>query len=348
MLPEFLFDVWLGKPAWLWLGFLAVVLVLLVLDLGVMHRKSREINIRESMIMCAFYVALGMVFAGVIYWMYYEQAPTTNLDERLLSPDAAARAALATQLYLTGYLVELTLSMDNVFVISLIFTYFAIPRQYQHRVLFWGILGVIILRALLIGMGAALVAEFSWILYVFAAFLLFTGIKMLFSGDAQHDIGHNPILTYIRKHFPVTHDLHGERFFIRQRDPKTNKMITYMTPLFLALVMIEFADVIFAVDSVPAIFAITKDPYIVYTSNIFAILGLRSLYFTLAAMVHRFGYLKYALAMVLIFIGAKIFYAEFTHEKFPAWISLSVTILLLGGGIVYSLYKTRQQNKAAG
>jgi tellurite resistance protein TerC len=210
--------------------------------------------------------------------------------------------------YFTGFFVEKSLAMDNVFVISLIFTYFAIPRIYQHRVLVWGILGVIVLRGIMIGLGAALINQFDWILFIFGAFLLITGIKMLVIADKEPDIAGNPILKFLRKHLNVTDELHGEKFFVKGPDPKgCGKLVRFATPLFLALVLIEFADLIFAVDSVPAIFAITTDPYIVYTSNIFAILGLRALYFALAAMVHRFHYLKYALSLVLIFIGAKIF-----------------------------------------
>ncbi|MBI1272463.1 MAG: TerC/Alx family metal homeostasis membrane protein [Alphaproteobacteria bacterium] len=338
MLPDFMFAQWMGKAVWLWLAFLAIVVGLLAFDLGVVHRKSRAISVRESMVMCAFYVVLSMLFSVLIYWIYKNQPAIENLDHRMLNPDAAARAGLAAQLYLTGYLVELSLSMDNVFVISLIFGYFAIPVQYQHRVLFWGILGVIILRAAMILPGAVLVSRFGWVLYIFGGFLVFTGLKMLFMEDKEHDIGENPLLKYLRTHFPVTNDLHGERFFVK---PAGGRAVS-MTPLFLALVLIGVADVIFAVDSVPAIFAITKDPYIVYTSNIFAILGLWSLYFTLAAMVDRFAYLKYALALVLIFIGGKIFYTEMTHKSFPAWISLAVTVVLLAGGIAWSLWKTRR------
>ena len=231
--------------------------------------------------------------------------------------------------------------MDNVFLISLIFTYFAVPRIYQHRVLFWGILGVIVLRAIMIGLGATLVAEFSWILYVFAAFLIATGIKMLLLGDKIPDIESNPVLRLLRRTLRITPALHEERFFVRQPDPATGHTVLWVTPLFVALILIEIVDLIFAVDSVPAIFAITTDPYIVYTSNIFAILGLRALYFALAAVIHRFKYLKVALALILVFIGGKFFVAGIAGwEKFPASISLGVTVALLAGGIGYSLWRT--------
>jgi tellurite resistance protein TerC len=248
--------------------------------------------------------------------------------------------------YFTGFMIEKSLSMDNVFVIALIFGFFAIPRQYQHRVLFWGILGVIVLRAIMIGLGAALVTEFSWILYVFGAFLVFTGVKMWWLADHVPDIANNPILKFLKKHMRVTKELHGNAFFVKQPDPKSGALVSWATPLFLALVLIEFVDLVFAVDSVPAIFAITSDPFIVYTSNIFAILGLRALYFALAAMIHRFQYLKYALALVLIFIGSKIFLVGFIG-KTPAWISLSVTFGLIAGGVIVSMWKTRGQETPA-
>jgi tellurite resistance protein TerC len=232
--------------------------------------------------------------------------------------------------------------MDNVFVIAMIFGFFAVPRVYQHRVLFWGILGVIVLRAIMIGFGAAVIAQFSWVLYVFAAFLIATGVKMLVFSDTDYDIAKNPVLRFMRRRFNVTDEHHGENFFVKKPDPKTGRLAWFMTPLFMALVLIEIADVIFAVDSVPAIFAITTDPFIVYTSNIFAILGLRALYFALAAMVHRFHYLKYALAVVLIFIGSKIFIADMLGlAKIPPAISLAATFGILAMGVVWSLWKTR-------
>jgi tellurite resistance protein TerC len=230
---------------------------------------------------------------------------------------------------------------DNVFVISMIFTYFAVPRIYQHRVLFWGILGVIVLRAIMIGFGATLVMQFAWVMYFFAVVLIATGIKMLVMIDHEPDIANNVVLRWMRKRMRVTDQMHGQAFFVKKQD-ESGRWYRYATPLFLCLVLVEVADLIFAIDSVPAIFAITPDAFIVYTSNIFAILGLRALYFALAAMVHRFHYLKYALSMVLIFIGIKIVAGDWLFDgKVPAWISLSVTLVMLGGGIVYSLWKTR-------
>ena len=243
--------------------------------------------------------------------------------------------------YWTGFIVEKTLSMDNVFVISLIFSFFAIPAKYQHRVLFWGILGVVVLRGIMIGIGTTLVSEFHWILYLFAAFLIFTGVKMFFSDDDDMDVADNPILKFLKKHLPVLDELKGNKFFVRQNNEE-GKLQIYCTPLFVALLMIELVDLIFAVDSVPAVFAITLDPYVVYTSNIFAILGLRALYFSLNAIIDRFYYLKPALALVLVFIGSKIFITWFLGlSKFPTSVSLGITLSLIVGGVLYSLYKTR-------
>jgi tellurite resistance protein TerC len=306
----------------MWLAFVAIVVTLLALDLGVLHKKQREIGVTESLVLSAVYMGLGMAFGGWVWW-YLGQ--TAGLQ------------------YITGFVIEKSLAMDNVFVIAMIFTYFAIPRQYQHRVLFWGILGVIVLRAIMIGLGSTLVEKFGWVLYVFAAFLILTGIKMWKTADKNYDVGTSGALRVIKKYLPVTDELHGEKFFVRQTDTKTGKSATYVTPLFLALAMVEIVDVVFAVDSVPAIFAITTDPFIVYTSNIFAILGLRALYFALAAMVHRFHYLKYALAVLLIFIGSKIFVADlFGLAKFPPIVSLSITFAILAAGVGWSLWKTRE------
>ncbi len=224
--------------------------------------------------------------------------------------------------------------------VALIFSYFAIPRKYQHRVLFWGILGVIVLRAIMIGLGAALVSQFSWVLYLFGAFLVLTGIKMWIIADHMPDIANNPLLKFLRKHLRVTEQVEGNAFVVKRIDAATGKLQHWATPLFLALCLVEFVDLVFAIDSVPAIFAITTDPFIVYTSNIYAILGLRALYFALAAMVHRFKYLKYALALVLVFIGTKIFLVGIIG-KIPPVFSLSITFGLIAGGVIVSLWKTR-------
>jgi tellurite resistance protein TerC len=323
---DFLFGEALGKPVWMWLSFLGLVIILLAFDLGVLHRKQREISIKESLWLSAFYIAIALAFGG---WVWHSLGDQSGKE------------------YLTGFIVEKTLAMDNVFIISLIFTYFAIPQSYQYRVLFWGILGVIVLRAIMIGLGATLVAEFSWILYIFAVFLIMTGVKMLYIGDKLPSIEQNPLLKFLRRNMRVTNELHGSKFVVRLVDANTGKKATYMTPLMVALILIEFVDLIFAVDSVPAIFTITLDPYIVYTSNIFAILGLRALYFALAAIIHRFKYLKPALAWVLIFIGAKTFVADFMGwEKFPPSISLGVTFAIILAGVLVSLYKTRDGRAA--
>jgi len=311
----------MGKEAWIWLVFIGVVITLLALDLGVLHKDEREIEVKESLLLSAGYISVAVAFGAWVWWIMGAQAGTE---------------------YFTGFMIEKSLSMDNVFVIALIFSYFAIPRQYQHRVLFWGILGVIVLRAIMIALGAALIHQFSWILYVFGAFLVVTGIKMWMVADHMPDIASNPVLKFLRKRMKVTDGLHGNAFFVHQPDPATGKPVRWATPLFLALCMVELIDLVFAVDSVPAIFAITDDPFIVYTSNIFAILGLRALYFALAAMIHRFAYLKYALALVLVFIGSKIFLVGFIGKTPPA-ISLGVTFGLIAGGVAVSLWKTRNQ-----
>jgi tellurite resistance protein TerC len=320
---EFLELLWLGKPVWMWLAFIGIVITLLALDLGVLHKDNKEIEVGESLALSAGYITLGLAFGGWVWWYLGEAAGIA---------------------YITGFVVEKSLAMDNVFVIAMVFATFGIPRIYQHRVLFWGIIGVIFLRAIMIGVGASLVENFGWVLYIFAAFLIYTGIKMWTSVDDEYDVEGNAILKWMRKRFRVTDGLKGDSFFVKQADPKTGKMVTFITPLFLALVMVEIVDIVFAVDSVPAIFAITTDPFLVYTSNIFAILGLRALYFALAAMVHRFHYLKYALSILLVFIGSKIFVADALGlAKIPPAVSLGVTFAILAGGVGWSLWKTRDQ-----
>jgi tellurite resistance protein TerC len=319
---DFLFIELVGKPLWLWLAFFGIVFLLLAFDLGVLHRDTeKEIGVRESLMLSAFYIAMGVAFGGFVWWQ--------------LDPQRAVE-------YWTGFVIEKSLSMDNVFVIAMIFGAFAIPRAAQYRVLFWGILAVIVLRGLMIGVGAALVQQFGWVMWIFAAFLIITGVKMVVFAESQHDVESHPLLKFMRRHLNVTEKLHGQKFIVRQAHPKTGKMTTFVTPLFLVLVLVNVADVIFAVDSVPAIFAITTDTFVVLTSNIFAILGLRALYFALSAMIERFAYLKYALAAVLIFIGGKIIAADMLNiAKVPPSISLGVTFGLIAIGIAYSLWKTR-------
>jgi tellurite resistance protein TerC len=330
---EFLMVDWLSKPIWMWLAFISLVLVLLAFDLGVLHRKDKELGISESLWLSLFYIGVAVAYGGYVWWSY-EAGHLTTTD--------GTHAGVA---FFTGYVLEKSLSIDNVFVISLIFGYFAIPRKYQYRALLWGILAVIVLRGIMIGVGAALVREYDWILFFFGAFLIFTGLKMLFGAEADPDIATNPVVRFMKRFMRVSDKLHGDRFFVREPHPQTGKLVVWATPLFLALAVINIADLIFAVDSVPAIFAITTDTYIVYTANIMAILGLRALYFALSAMVHRFEYLKYALAMVLVFIGGKIFWNHLVGKADPT-ISLVVTLGLILGGVLFSLWKTAEAKKS--
>jgi tellurite resistance protein TerC len=312
----------LGQPLWMWLGFLLFVAVLLVIDLGLLSKKTRHIDVAQSMKLSAFYIAMGVAFGGFIWWRMGQESAI---------------------LYLTGYVVEESLSLDNIFVIALIFSYFRIPQHLQHRALVFGIIGVVVLRGIMVGAGTAIVDQFHWVLYLFAAFLVYTGIKMLLSADEEFDVSSNPILAFLHKRVRVTEELHGEKFFVRlpAEGDAVEKAKLYATPLFLALVMVELADVIFAVDSVPAIFSITTDPYIVFTSNIAAILGLRALYFALSAMLERFILLKYALSAVLIFIGGKILIGDMLGllhiSPLP---SLVITLAILSAGVIGSLLKT--------
>jgi tellurite resistance protein TerC len=319
---EFLFASFLGTPVWFWLAFLGLVVALTAFDLGLLHKEDRVMGISESLKLSAFYISIALAF-GV--WVWIEKGADLGMK------------------YYTGFFIEKALSIDNIFVISLIFTYFAIPAKYQYRALLWGIIGVIVLRGLMIAGGAALVSQAYWVLYIFAAFLIATGVKMFFAGDSQPDLANNFAIKWISRHMRVTKELHDQHFFVAVPDERTGKMVRAATPLFLALVVINLADLVFAVDSVPAIFAITTDTFIVYTSNIMAILGLRALYFALSAMIDRFHYLKYALAAVLVFIGSKIFVSDFLlgGDKFPPALSLLVTFALIGAGIGWSLWKTR-------
>ena len=309
----------------MWVIFISVVLSLLILDLGVFHKKDHEISFKESLWMSAFYITMALIFG---LWIWY-----------IKGLDSFAE-------YITGFLVEKSLALDNIFLISLTFSALSIPLKYQHRVLFWGILGVIVLRAIMIGLGVQIITRFEWVLYIFAAFMIFTGIKMFFVSHQPVDISKNLLLLWMRKHLNITKKLHDNKFYIYQKEPNSDKEKLFATPLLIALIMVEFIDLIFAVDSIPAIFAITQDPYIVYTSNIFAILGLRALYFALASIIDRFYYLKHALAVVLIFIGSKIFIADaFNLTKIPPMLSLSVTLTILTAGVVCSLMKNNKNNQ---
>ena len=302
-----------------WLLFFAIVFALLAFDLGVLHKKDHEIKIKESLWLSAFYIGVALLFGG---WVWYQFGETKAIQ------------------YYTAFLVEKSLSMDNVFVFALIFGFLGIPREYQHRVLVWGILMALVMRAIFIGAGSAIVSQFDWILWFFGAFLLYTGIKMLFAGDDDKpDFENNRVYVWMKKYLHLTPNYHGHDFWVKQPNDQ-GKMVRYFTPLFVALILVNVADIIFAVDSVPAVFAITQDTFIVYTSNIFAILGLRALYFALAAMINRFHYLKYALSLILVLIGIKIIMLMI-GIKIPAVITLSLTFGLLAGGVFYSLWNTR-------
>ena len=298
---------------WLWIGFNAFILAMLALDLGAFHRKAHEVSIREATIWSGVWIALSLIFNVIVY---------------------LTRGAEQGIHFFTGYLIEKSLSVDNIFVMALIFGFFAVPKLYQHRVLFWGILGALVMRAIFIGAGAALIDRFHWIIYVFGAFLLFTGIRMALHREEEIHPEHNPVLKLVRRMMPVTNDYEGHHFFVR----KAGTLMA--TPLFLVLVVVETTDLIFAVDSIPAIFAVTTDPFIVYTSNIFAILGLRSLYFVLAGVMDKFVYLKLGLSAILVFVGAKMLITEF--YKVPALVSLAVIASILTLSIVTSLLKNRR------
>lgn len=308
-----------------WVGFIVFVLAMLALDLFVLGgKKAHKVSSREALAWTAAWVTLSLTFAGLLWWYVDGQ----------LGREVANTKALE---FLTGYLIELSLSVDNIFVFIMLFTYFAVPLEYQRRVLVYGVLGAIVMRAAMIIGGAWLVQQFHWILYLFGAFLVITGVKMLIFAEAQSDLADNPLLKWLRRHLRVTQEYHGERFTVMKDG------VRWFTPLFLVLMMIELSDVIFAVDSIPAIFAITTDPFIVFTSNIFAIMGLRSLYFLLADLNGRFHLLKYGLAMVLVFVGTKMLIVDF--YKIPIGLSLGVVGLIIATFMFASLWATRNKEK---
>jgi TerC family integral membrane protein len=313
---------------WLWAGFVLVVLALLALDLGVFHRKAHAVSTREAAIWTVVWVALALLFNGTIYlfWGWMMPGSTSTNSEAALE-------------FLTGYLIEYSLSVDNIFVFVLIFSFFRVPAAYQHRVLFWGILGALVMRATLILAGTALIEQFHWVIYLFGAFLVFTGIRMAFQKDEELHPDDNPLIKLFRRLMPVTSSYEGQRFFIRRAD----KLMA--TPLFLVLLLAESTDLIFALDSIPAIFAVTLDPFIVFTSNVCAILGLRSLYFLLAGAVDKFHYLKLGLATILTFVGVKMILADIFH--IPIVASLLVIIGILAVAIVASLVRTRRAERGA-
>lgn len=309
----------MATSIWFWVGFNAFVLLMLALDLGVFHRKAHEVRLREAAMWSAVWVTVALLFNGVI-WMFAGRQPALE--------------------FLTGYLVEKSLAVDNIFVIALIFSYFAVPQKYQHRVLFWGILGALVMRGGFIAAGAYALERWHWVIYLFGGILLLTGIKLAVRKDEGFDPAHNPVLKLVRRVMPVSAGYDGQRFFTRENGRRM------ATPLLLALVMVEVTDLVFAVDSIPAIFAVTRDPFLVYTSNVMAILGLRSMYFLLAGVVHRFVYLKVGLALVLVFVGAKMMLADVLHV--PVLASLAVIATLIGGSIAMSLYHARNDGDDAG
>lgn len=302
--------------SWMWAIFSVLVIAILYLDLFVFHRHSEEPKLKSTIAQCIFYIALAFLFG---LFVIYEE----GLDKGML--------------FYTGFMVEKSLSLDNIFVISVVFSSIGIPRKYQHRVLFWGILGALVLRAILIFLGEALVSNFHWVLYIFSAFLIYTGIHMVIEKDEDKKFEDGKLYKFVSRYCHVTPKIEGEHFFVKHNNKH------YITPLFFALIIIELMDVIFALDSIPAIFLITTDVFIIYTSNIFAILGLRALYFLLAEMVYRFAYLKYALSLILIFIGSKIFAPHILGVEISSTVSLIITFVLIFGGILISLIKTEKE-----
>jgi len=293
---------------WFWVGFVAFVLAMLALDLGVFNKTPHVVKAKEAALWTSIWVGLALLFAAGLAWF-------------------ADRATALT--FLTGYVIEESLSVDNIFVIVLIFQYFAVPPKYQHRVLFWGILGALVMRGVFIGVGAALLARFEWIIYIFGAILVVTGVRMAVKQDEEFDGEQNPVVKWVRRFLPVTQDYRGKHFFAVENGKR------YATPLFLVLLLVETTDLIFAVDSIPAIFGITRDPFIVFTSNIFAVMGLRSLFFLLASVVTKFHLLKYGLAVILTFIGTKMLIEHWVH--IPIMVSLGIVVAVLAASIVASL-----------
>ena len=306
---------------WMWLGFILLVIVMLAMDMFLLGRQgSHKVSLKEAATWSVVWVTMALLFNAALWW-YLDG----NLGRELANQKALE--------FFTGYLVEKSLAVDNIFVFLMLFSYFAVPAEYQRRVLLYGVLGAIVMRAVMILLGAWLIAQFHWILYLFGLFLLVTGIKMLVFAGHEPDLEKNPILRWMRGHMKITQEYHGEKFFVWKNG------VRYATPLFLVLVLIEVSDLIFAVDSIPAIFAITSDPFIVFTSNIFAILGLRAMYFLLADVAPRFHLLKYGLALVLAFIGAKMLIVDFV--KIPIGVALGVVALILTTSIILSIVKTR-------
>lgn len=303
-----------------WVVFIALVCVALALDLGVFNKEDHVIKSKEAATWTSIWVSLALAFSGVIYWLF---------SSGLVDNPTGLTPSQATLKYITGYLIELSLSIDNVFVIAVIFSSFAIPPIYQHRVLFWGILGAIVFRGAMILFGVTLINRFEWIIYVFGAFLLYTAFRMLKHDEHEFNPKESKVFRFLKMLFPVTSTIHGHDFFVRRMG------ITAATPLFVALIVIELTDIMFALDSIPAILAITSDPFIVFSSNILAILGLRSMYFLISRMLAKFRYINYSLVIILAFVGLKMLLSHKVHV--PEWVSLSVIVVALGGGIIASL-----------
>lgn len=313
---------------WMWVGFGMFVVAMLAIDMFALgHKGAHKVGAKEALVWSLVWFTLAMLFGGALWGWLDHNVGREVADARVME-------------YLTGYLLEKTLAMDNIFVFVMLFSYFAVPLEFQKRILVYGVLGAIILRALMILLGAWLIAQFHWVLYLFGAFLLITGVKMFIFADHEPDLAKNPLLKWLRSHVRITDGYHGDKFWIYE------KGVRWFTPMFLVLVLIEFSDVIFAMDSIPAIFAITSDPFIVFTSNIFAILGLRALYFLLADMADRFHLLKYGLAVVLMFVGTKMLIVDWF--KIPVAVSLGVVIAVLGISILLSLKASQKQGDLEG
>ncbi|HEV7302234.1 MAG TPA: TerC family protein [Tepidisphaeraceae bacterium] len=369
---------------WIWSGFILFVLFMLALDLGVFNRKAHVIGVREALKWSAMWITLGLAFSAFVYYGYENHWMGLGMAaDGTVARDPVDGQEMeghhATVKYITGYVIEKSLSVDNIFVIAMVFTYFKVPAMYQHRVLFWGILGALVMRGAMIGLGAVLLARFHWIIYIFGGFLILTGLKMLFSKEEDAaDIGDNFLVRQTRRLLPVTNNYHGQHFFVRAGSAASHEpevwqkgdTLNYetptgpvdaavegvkagtlmLTPLMLALIVVEFTDLVFAVDSIPAIFAITGDPFIVFTSNVFAILGLRSLYFALAGMITLFRYLKISLALVLTLVGVKMLIAkqlkEWVGDNFNFYL-LGVIFLILAAGVIASIMANKRDEKAS-
>jgi len=361
----------------IWIGFIVLILALLALDLGLLNRKAHVIGMKEALGWSAFWISLGLLFTLFVYfgyenhWLGLGLAPSGNVADLMAvspaNPQGLNDGASAAVKYVTGYLIEKSLSVDNIFVIAMIFAFLAVPPLYQHRVLFWGILGALIMRGAMIAVGAQLITRFSWIIYVFGGFLILTGLKMLMLKSGESDPSRNVLVRLAKRIIPVTDNFHGQHFFVRAGSNASHEAATpgavvvgdaavdraktgawMMTPLFLGLLVVEFTDLIFAVDSIPAIFAITTDPFLVFTSNVFAILGLRSLYFALAGMMETFRYLKVSLAFVLMLVGVKMmthgWLKSLLGEYFNLYL-LGAVLLILAAGVGASLWSNRRDRR---